>query len=227
MERPAHLIVQRRRFPARDIAAIAGALLLETAVIYVLATSLRFSHFQFFTQPLDVEFLATPPKERPIVLPRLQLVPPPIPTVTPPEVQIETPRPPPRIRVARMARRPVMPAPVVQIVRLPAPAAPARPRGITAPVSIGASHTCERQYPPIAVRLNQQGSTIIRFTVNTNGSVSNVHVARSSGHEMLDDAAIRCAWSWRYRPAFENGWPVPAPWTTNVQWKLRNGSPSM
>jgi outer membrane biosynthesis protein TonB len=41
---------------------------------------------------------------------------------------------------------------------------------------------------------------------------------------MLDDAAIRCATSWRYRPAFENGRPVPASWTTNVQWKLRNGS---
>jgi protein TonB len=144
--------------------------------------------------------------------------------VAPPEVQIETPRPPPRIKVARMTRHAVVRAPVVQIAGPPAPPPPARPRGITAPVSIGASHSCEKQYPPTAVRLNQQGTTIVNFTVDTDGSVSNVHVARSSGHEMLDDAAIRCATSWRYRPAFENGRPVPASWTTNVQWKLRNGS---
>jgi protein TonB len=229
MERPAHLTVRKRRLSARNIAAISGALLLEAAAIYVVATSLRFSNFRFFTQGLQVEFLATPPKVRPVVLPQLKLIPPPIPIVEPPEVQIETPKPPPRIKVARMTRHAVVRAPVVQMAAPPAPPAllaPARPRGITAPVSISASHNCEKQYPPTAVRLNQQGTTTVRFTVNTDGSVFNVYVARSSGHEMLDEAAIRCAFSWRYRPALQNGWPVRASWTTNVLWKLRNGLPS-
>jgi TonB family protein len=78
----------------------------------------------------------------------------------------------------------------------------------------------------MAVRLNQQGMTTIRFTVNPDGSVANVYVWRSSGHEMLDDAAIRCAWFWRYRPALWEGRPVPATWTTIVRWRLRNGLPS-
>jgi protein TonB len=227
MERPAHLTIPRRRVSLRHVAAISGALVLEAAALYVVVTALIFKDFQFFPQALQVEFLTKPPEVRPVVLPQLKLINPPPPTVAPPEIQIQTPRPPPHIKVGKMPRHPVMPAPVVQIAGPPAPPAPPRPRGFTAPVSIGVSHGCEKQYPATAVRLYQQGTTTVRFTVNTDGSVSNVYVAKSSGHEMLDDAAIRCAWSWRYRPAFENGRPVPAPWTTNVQWKLRNGSASM
>jgi protein TonB len=208
---------------------MSGAVVLEAATIYAIATSLTISGFRFLPQSMDVEFLETnPPEPRPIVLPRLELVQPPIPDAIQPEIQIQTPRPPPRITVARMPRHPVM-MPPVQIARAspPAPPAPQSSRGITAPVSIGASHNCERAYPATALRLDQQGTTIVRFTVNTDGSVSDVHVVKSSGHEMLDDAAIRCAWSWRYRPALENGEPVPARWTTNVRWKLQIGSSSM
>ena len=226
MERPAHLMLSRRQSSPRRIAAIAGALALEAAAIYGVATALTFHGFRFFPHTVQIDFFkTTPPKPPPLVLPQLQLIKPPTPIVPPPEIQIETPRPPPRMRVAKMPRRPVMPRPV-QIVRLPVPPAPPKPRGITAPVSIGVSHSCGNRYPPTAVRLNQQGTTRIKFTVNIDGSVSDVHVMNSSGHEMLDDAAIRCAVVWRYRPAFENGRPVPAQWTANVQWKLRNGLPS-
>ena len=223
MERPAGLTNPRRVFSPRQIAAVSGALLLEAAAIYVVAAALAFSGGVVFPRAVQVEFLkAPPPKERRVVLPQLRLVEPPTPIVPPPEIQIQTPRPPPRITVAKVPRHAVIAPEIVQFVRQP-PTAPKLP-GITAPVSIGASHSCEQRYPATAVRLNQQGTTIVRFTVNVDGSVSNVRVANSSGHEILDDAAIRCASAWRYRPAFENGRPVPAPWTTNVQWKLHNGS---
>lgn len=223
MERPAGLTIPRHPFSPRQIVAVSGAVLLEAVAIYIVAAALAFSGGAVFPRAVQVEFLKAPlPKERPVVLPQLRLVEPPTPIVPPPEIQIQTPRPAPRITVAKMRRRPVVTPEVVQFVA-PPPTAPRLP-GITAPVSIGASHSCEQRYPAPAVRLNQQGTTTVRFTVNTDGSVSNVRVANSSGHEMLDDAAIRCASAWRYRPAFENGRPVSAPWTTNVQWKLRNAS---
>jgi periplasmic protein TonB len=216
-------MIQRRGFSLRRIAAISAALALDAAVIYVVATGLTFSGFQFIPPTVQLEFLKTrPPPVRPVVLPQLQLIKPPTPIVPPPEIEIRTPRPPPHIRVARMPRHPVMPAPV-QTAGPPARLAPPRPQGITAPVSIGGHHNCEHEYPGQAVRLNQQGTTTVRFTVNTDGSVSNVYVVNSSGHETLDDAAIRCAFSWRYRPALVNGRPVTAPWTTSVHWKLWNG----
>jgi protein TonB len=223
MERPAHLMVRKRRFSPRNIAAISVALLFEAASIYVVATSLAFNGFRFIVPAMDVEFLKTkPPPDQPQVLPQLELVKPPTPIVPPPEIQIQLPRPPPRITVAKRHPHPFMPAPV-QTAGPPARPAPPRPLGITAPVSIGGYHNCEHEYPGQSVRLNQQGTTTIGFTVNTDGRVSNVYVVNSSGHEMLDDAAIRCAFSWRYRPALVNGRPVPAPWTTNVHWKLWNG----
>jgi len=210
------------------VVAIAAALLLDAAVIYVVATGITFSGFSFIGHTVQLEFLKTrPPPVRPMVLPQLRLVEPPVPVVQPPEIEIQIPRPPPRITVAKVhRRRPAVRAPVQMVAAPPPPPPPPlppRPRGITAPVSIGGIHSCEHEYPAMAVRLNQQGTTTVRFTVNIDGSVSNVQVARSSGHPMLDDAAIRCAFSWRYRPALWNGRPIPAPWTTIVHWRLWNG----
>lgn len=227
MERPAHLMVRSRRLSPRTLAA-AGALLFEAMAIYAIATALTFRGIHFFPHTVMVDFFKTrPPPVHPVPVPQLKLVRPPTPIVPPPEIRIQTPKPPPRIKVvARTRPRPVMQT-FVQVAARPAPPAPAKAPGITAPVSIGAPHTCERQYPPTAVRLNQQGTTVIWLMVNTDGSVSDVRVARSSGHEMLDEAAIRCAASWRYRPALENGRAVAASWMTNVQWKLQNGSVPM
>lgn len=223
MERPTHLTVRTRRLSPRKFVAIMGACVLEVAVFYLIATGLTIRGIRYFPHTVVVDFFKTkPPPVRPVVLPRLTLVQPPVPVVSPPEIRIHTPKPPPRIRVARIRPHPAVSAPVqVAVVRPPAPPPP-KPRGITAPVSIGASHSCENEYPPLAVRLSQQGTTIVRFMVNTDGSVTNVQVARSSGHEILDEAAVRCAFAWRYRPALDNGHPVAAPWTTNVQWTLRN-----
>jgi protein TonB len=227
MERPAHLLIQRRQVSPRKIAAISGALVFEAAAIYAVATGLTFSGIRLIPHTVQAEVLkAPPPKVQPVVLPQPQLVQPTVASVPPPEIQIQTPQPPPQITVAKMPPHPVMPAPV-QMAAAPAPPAPPKPQGITAPVSIGGSHSCENEYPATAMRLNQEGTTAIKFTVNTDGSVSDAHVVNSSGHDTLDEAAIRCASSWRYKPALENGQPVAAPWTTNVQWKLQNGSTSM
>jgi len=224
MERPVHFIPQRRRFSPRSIAAISGAVVLEAAAIYVVATGLTFRGIRALPHTLEAEVMKVPPpRVEPVVQPPPQLVKPTVASVPPPEIQIQTPQPPPQITVAKMPPHPVVPPPVQTAA---APAAPPKPQGISAPVSIGGSHSCENEYPATAVRLNQEGTTSIKFTVNTDGSVSDVRVVGSSGHDTLDEAAIRCASSWRYKPALANGQPVQAPWTTNVQWKL-NGSTSM
>lgn len=224
MERPAHLMVQRRRLSPRKIVAISGAAVFEAVAIYCIATGLTFSGVRAIPHIVQAEILKTPPpKVQPEVVPPPQLVKPTVASVPPPEIQIQTPQPPPQITAAKMPPNPVVPPPV-QTAAVPAPPAPPKPQGISAPVSIGASHSCENEYPPSSVRLNQEGTTSIKFTVNTDGSVSNVQVVGSSGHDALDEAAIKCASNWRYKPAQQNGQPVPAPWTTNVQWKLQNGS---
>jgi protein TonB len=78
-----------------------------------------------------------------------------------------------------------------------------------------------QNYPPISQRLGEEGVTLLAFTVTTDGGVANITVAKSSGSERLDSAAVSCAGSWRYKPAIEAGKPVSVSWKTNVVWKLK------
>lgn len=224
MERPAHLPNRRGRLSPRKIAAISGAVVVEAVAIYAVATGLNLSAVRLIPHIVQAEIFKTPPpKAQPVVLPPPQLVKPSVVNVPPPDIRIETPQPPPQITAVKMPPHPVAPPPVQMAAQpAPPPRLPPKPQGITAPVSIGGSHSCENEYPPIAVRLNQQGTTTIKFTVDPNGRVSDVRVVGSSGHDSLDEAAVRCASSWHYKPALADGHPVPAPWTTDVQWKLQN-----
>ena len=218
MQRPAHLMAQRQpQFSPRMIAAISGAVMLEVAVIYFAANGLAFRGILAIPQPLQLQVLQMPPpRVQPVVLPEPQLVRPSTVAVPNPDIQIQTP-PAPQVTPGKMTPHAVTPVPVHTADT------PPKAQGITAPVSIGGSHSCMREYPAVAQRLNQQGTTTIRFTVNSDGSVANVQVVNSSGFDSLDQAAIRCASSWRYKPALENGQAVAAPWTANMLWKLQNG----
>lgn len=46
-------------------------------------------------------------------------------------------------------------------------------------------------YPAIAKRREQQGTLLVRITIDRKGNVSNVELLESSGHRSLDDEAIR------------------------------------
>jgi protein TonB len=77
-------------------------------------------------------------------------------------------------------------------------------------------------YPPISIRLQEQGTVAIRFTVNTEGSVNECAVATSSGKGRLDDAACTMVKRrWKYKPATQDGKPVPWTTTANVVFQLR------
>jgi protein TonB len=92
---------------------------------------------------------------------------------------------------------------------------------ISSPASIGRAHTCMQNYPPISQRLGEEGVTLLAFTVTAEGGVADISVAKSSGSERLDSAAVACATTWRYKPAIQANLPVSVPWKTNVVWKLK------
>ncbi|WP_313950130.1 TonB family protein [Accumulibacter sp.] len=50
-------------------------------------------------------------------------------------------------------------------------------------------------YPPDAVSRGIEGEVRLILTVTPNGSISDVNIAVSSGHSVLDKAAIRAAWA--------------------------------
>jgi protein TonB len=46
-------------------------------------------------------------------------------------------------------------------------------------------------YPPLAVRRGQQGTVALGFEIDRQGQINNIHVAQSSGHAILDRAAMQ------------------------------------
>ena len=52
------------------------------------------------------------------------------------------------------------------------------------------------------------GAVVCRITVGVNGDVVDVAVAESSGHDLLDDAALGAVRRWRYLPGTRDGLPA-------------------
>jgi len=101
---------------------------------------------------------------------------------------------PRRVRLSRPLR-----TPPEQTVA--APAEPAAPQEIAHPIRPRADGCPPPRYPPLARRLGQEGVVRLSLQIDAAGEVTDVTVRASSGHRLLDRAAIRAARSWRYHPA--------------------------
>ncbi len=77
-------------------------------------------------------------------------------------------------------------------------------------------------YPPLAKALSHEGSTELRFIVETDGSVARegLRVTRSSGFPLLDEAAVTHMFEQRFVPANCSGVPARMPHAFRVVWKL-------
>lgn len=56
-------------------------------------------------------------------------------------------------------------------------------------------------YPPAARARRLAGIVLLRLSVDAGGHVAAVAVKRSSGHTLLDDAAVRAVSAWEFQPA--------------------------
>ena len=83
--------------------------------------------------------------------------------------------------------------------------------GITAPALImgGRANCAANYYPPIAIRLSQEGTVTLSVHIDAQGQVTAADVVNSSGHDSLDQAGVRCVTSaWHFKPAMQSGQPV-------------------
>ena len=96
------------------------------------------------------------------------------------------------------------------VARIPSPAAvvPSQPEPqatvLLAP-SIDATQCPPPEYPRRARRMRWEGVTQLLVTVDTNGNPLAIKVSVSSGHQILDDAAIGAVQKWRFHPAKRDG----------------------
>jgi len=76
------------------------------------------------------------------------------------------------------------------------------------------------QYPPQAFRARAEGTVILRAEVLPSGQGSQIQVQTSSGHKLLDEAALATVKQWRFKPAMQNGKPVSQWVTIPIQFRL-------
>ena len=205
MERPNHLKVQEKSTASKatsvaiviaiHIAGIAG-------LVAALAQGALMKQLQEIKASVDTQ--KTPPKAPPPPPPDLVKPPPPVAIV--PEFQVATAPPPP---VTTVAKAPPAPPP-----KAVASSDPLRP--------IARTHTLP-PYPPISVRLNESGTTLMEVHITVEGNVDDCKVVQSSSSERLDSAACDFVKShWRWQPPTNQGAPVAVKTRVSVKWDLRD-----
>jgi protein TonB len=63
-------------------------------------------------------------------------------------------------------------------------------------------------YPRRAKREGLEGTTVLRVQVQPSGKPGGIKVQKSSGHELLDEAALETVAQWTFAPATRGGEPV-------------------
>jgi TonB family protein len=92
------------------------------------------------------------------------------------------------------------------------------PSGLVSSVDV--PHWCDNYYPPAELNQGITGTTVLAFTVKSDGYIDDIKVTTSSGNANLDTAAVTCARRWHYRPSTVDGKPVDAPWQAQVVWQV-------
>lgn len=85
-----------------------------------------------------------------------------------------------------------------------APSAPA-----VAPTELAAIETPPPAYPIELACAGAGGQTVLKVTVGTEGTPTDVALVKSSGQTQLDQLAQEKVRGWKFRAATRNGQPVP------------------
>ena len=73
---------------------------------------------------------------------------------------------------------------------------------------VGLGRTIPPVYPRIARESGWEGTVLIRVAVQPDGSPESVRIRRSSGHAVLDNAAVEAVKKWRFSPAKDGNIPI-------------------
>lgn len=177
---------------------------------------------------------------RPLKVIEVALLPPPPPKVTPKPP--EPPKPEPKARPkAKPEPRPLLPPqPVAERVMEqapePAPVAIAQAAPVTeAPVKAETEPAVESPrfnaaylnnpppaYPLPARRRGIEGRVLVRAEVQADGSCSRVALKKTSGSELLDQAALEAVRKWHFVPAKKGAQAITAWVEVPITFKLEN-----
>lgn len=212
MLKPEHHTAQQLRHQQnaqRRLISVAIVGVIHVGVIYALASGLAANMTAHLIQDVEVAVV----KEKP---PDLKPPPPP-----PPDFKVPPPDfvPPPEISIQMESTTNA----ISQVQQKVATVAPPPPVSVvTPPRPLGNTHNCDSFYPPLSRRLSEQGNVFIRYSIDTQGNISNATVVKSSGYQRLDQAAVQCVnGRWRSTPAMRDGKPIAMQADAVVQFRLK------
>lgn len=76
-------------------------------------------------------------------------------------------------------------------------------------------------YPALARAQKLEGAALLLVLVDDSGRPTKVTLRRSSGSLVLDDAAIRAVWAWRFEPARAGGQAIAASVEVPIRFRYR------
>lgn len=179
-----------------------------------------------------IEMVLAPPPPPPVEAPKPPPAPQPVaepvkPPPPAPAAPVHAPAPKPRAVAAPAASAaPVAseaPATAAAEAAAPAsaPVAPAVPKAAAEPDLKPAPAEAPRPaYPRAARQRGWQGLVLVLVRVTEDGVPQEVSVKESSGHSVLDDAALEAVRRWRFTPARQAGHPVAAAVEVPVRFSL-------
>lgn len=201
---------------------------LGLVVVLHLAVWWGYTHFKDEVMPprplpvIQVSLLAPPTPSEPRVTP---LQPPP-PRVEPHPARKAMPVPTPAPVVQAVVEHAIQQAPVVAAPFSPPAPAPVQPAP-TPPLELPRYHAAYLSNPPPAYplaarRRGVEGTVLVRAEISVGGECQRAELKKTSGHEMLDHAALEAVKKWRFVPAKRGSQAVVAWVEVPITFKLEN-----
>jgi protein TonB len=194
-------------------AVLVAIIALHVFIAWALATGLARRAIEVLAPPIQTTIVEETKKEE---------APPPPP---PPKFErppVELPPPDVTINLPVETNTTAIQVTNTPVVKAPPVAAPTRRTAVS--VNTKNFPNCEDYYPDASRRLEETGVVTVHSCVGPDGKLSeDPTVAKTSGHERLDAAGLRCAkaGSGKYTPATEDGKAVSGCVNFNVKFLLR------
>lgn len=78
------------------------------------------------------------------------------------------------------------------------------------------------RYPRRAQRRGIEGKVLVAISISRDGSAFDAKIMKSSGHDVLDNAALKAAMEWKFSPAIVDGVAVESKNTQSFVFSLQN-----
>ena len=200
---------RQQKDPTRQSIGFLVVILLHLGLGYAFISGLGHSAIEIIKQPLETKIIEeVKPPDTPPPPPPPKLAPPPPDFMPLPDIQVHAP--PAANAITQVQHN----------VATPAPPPPPKAEVQRTPPVVNASSCRKPEYPAVSKRMEETGTVVVEFLVETDGHVSDSRIAKTSGHPRLDEAARSALSLCSFKPGTVDGKPERSWHQMAYTWKL-------